>query len=488
MCNVNSPTRLAGILLGFVLGISSSERARAEEPYVLWAKTWEFRGYGSSAAVSPNGDLYVYAGRDLVRFDPAGRFLDRAQHEKVFFGGIAFDGIGNRYVTGSTRGDDLFELSQVHGLFVAKYGPEDDLLWVRGEQPSIWPDSGATGYAVGVDSDGNVIVGGSLRGRVTLGTSTFEAVYEQSPLLCKYNEMGQLLWAKLIDAHGTVERGAIDPSGNTVICGFLEAGVVDFDGTTLHPGSTGLAYGGDWFIARFKPDGVLDWVQLGYAKFIAVDKQGDIYASWGRPQLGTEGLAKFSPTGDLLWSKTFQGAWGGALALSSGGAPVFTGGFEKTAQFADVTLRTRGGYDFFVAMADPEGNIQWAVSGGGAGHDSGSTVSCDLHGNIYLTGDTSSQAGSFGDVPLVAIPGSSPHTLYAAKISLSPWLKIGAASGVSTLVWPTRATNYVLEASGTIDSGDWSPLNLTPVVTHTDQSVTVDRMAVAQFFRLRKAP
>lgn len=484
--------------------LASPRAARAEEPYVLWAKTWTAAWGPNAVALSPGGTFYVDADRNsfedkLFRFNSGGQIASTDAHEDFYLGDLVFDSAGNRYLTGTIETEGTFDTKAVQGFFVAKYGPDDERLWVRGQTPPLAPNVWASGQALAVDAQDNVVVGGSARGPTTFGSYYFGVTEGQRPVLCKYDPAGHLVWARRIEMatiggydDGGLNDLAVDASGNVVVCGFLEEGTASFEGTTVFPGSTGLSYNGDWFIAKYGPDGALKWVQLGYASSLTVDPQGNIYAGWVWGFDGKSGLAKLSPTGELLWSKTLPGVYmggRGSLARTPDGGVVFTGEFEGTAQFDTIRLRARSTLyqDFFVAKADAEGNFEWAMSGGGVEYDRGYTVHCDFGGNIFLTGVTRKNVASFGGHSLVPISSAAGlPTLFAAKLSPTPPLTIQAGSGRLTLAWPARATNYVLEATGVVPSPSWSPMTGTPTITGNDRSVTLEAVGGARFFRLRK--
>ncbi len=76
-------------------------------------------------------------------------------------------------------------------------------------------------------------------------------------------------------------------------------------------------------------------------------------------------LAKMDSKGNWLWAKH----WGSTadelgydLAQDSQGNLVFSGSLQGSLQLGPTTLKSRGGWDCFVAKLDPNGNPIWAVS------------------------------------------------------------------------------------------------------------------------------
>ena len=507
---VRPSTRVRRLLV-LALSLSFSAFSRAEEPYVLWASTaggLSFSG-GAGIAVAPSGELVVassvffasYLG-SIMRFDPRGSMVSSNTARGASLGGVTVDSSGALYLTGKIGTNGFFDFPTVQGFFTAKFSTNYTLLWVKSrEYQGQDEDYTSRGYdtrgtAIALDPQGNVIVGGSATGRITMGAPQFGQ--GPGPVLCKYDQDGNLLWARVIDHSpsssfgATINSLAVDLSGNIVICGYLSEGTTDFGGTTVFPGSTGHSQSaGDFYIARYKPNGDLDWVQLGYAMTIALDSHGDIYFSFSWATEGLTGIGKLSSEGALLWSKTFSNAqsfgYSQGIAVDAQDQPVFTGEFQDTATFDTVTLRARSATwsDFFVAKTDPQGNVQWAISGGGTEFDRGERVVCDSLGNVFVTASIRKDIGGFDGLTLV--PQSvSETTMVVAKLSQKPILSIGRSAQNISLSWPAKATNYILEAATSLPEVSWDPVTNNPTVGPTERSLQLPAMGNARFFRLRQ--
>ena len=342
-------------MLGFTLGLSMlgwlTSFAHGEEPYVLWATSGPVAWGAGASAVSPAGELYVYPAWNspigMVQFDQTGKLVGTVELPGMDLGGLAFDAHGNRYMTGSATATDALAASQPKGFFVSKHDPNGKLVWLRdaGElEPSV-----TSGTVIVVDPQGSVYVGGRIGGPATEGE--YASGDNDGMILQKYGKDGQLLWKCRFVHHNsgrwygaTIRDLSVDPTGHVVICGFLSPGTTDFGSETLYPDSTGHSYDGDWFLARFKPDGNLEWVRLGYAKSVATDHSGNIYAAFGWAKDGTGGLVKLNPSGEVIWSRDFSPAYlasSGGIAMDRNDEPVFTGEFEGTMKLDKVTLRAR---------------------------------------------------------------------------------------------------------------------------------------------------
>jgi len=177
----------------------------------------------------------------------------------------------------------------------------------------------------------------------------------------------------------------------------------------------------------------------------------------------------------------------GPIALDEQEQPVFTGGFEGTVQLGANALRSRGSFDFFVAKADVDGNVLWAIAGGGPWGDHPSRLASDSAGNVLLVAGISSGTGSFDGISIVPSPPEASDITVVARLSERPPVKMARSAGGVQLSWPAKATNYVLEAATNLTPGSaWNPVTNAPAVTATNRSVQLPLTGPAKFFRLRK--
>jgi hypothetical protein len=112
-------------------------------------------------------------------------------------------------------------------------------------------------------------------------------------------------------------------------------------------------------------------------------------------------LAKYSPTGTILWVKSAGGAdttagWG--VATDGAGNVYVTGYFKGTATFGSTTLPNAGQSDIFVAKYDADGNSLWAKSAGGSGIDRARGIATDGSGNVIVGGRFQGSATFGGNV------------------------------------------------------------------------------------------
>jgi PKD repeat protein len=196
------------------------------------------------------------------------------------------------------------------------------------------------------------------------------------------------LWGRRLGAStgDTVEAVAADASGNVVAVGAFR-GSVDFGGTSVTS-----AGGADWFVA------------------------------------------KYAPTGTLLWVKRMGGTTDDAamhLAIAANGDVVVTGRFSGTASFGGSPLVASGSVDIALARyGGADGAHQWSRRFGGAYDDGGAAVAIDASGAIVLTGYFRGVA-DFGTGPL-RVPFDSDLDVFVAKFAAngtSLWSKNFVNSG-----------------------------------------------------------
>ena len=180
-------------------------------------------------------------------------------------------------------------------------------------------------------------------------------------------------WARAIGSPNSDASYAIavDASGNIVVGGVYR-GTVNFGGT-----SKTSAGGADWYVA------------------------------------------KYSPTGTLLWVNSLGGAGEDALdavAVAPNGDVVVSGRFAGTASFGGATpLVSNGTSDMAVAKyAAANGAHLWSKRFGGAWDDAPSGLAVDTAANVYVTGYFRGTI-DFGGGPL-SVPFTTDLDVFIAKL------------------------------------------------------------------------
>jgi hypothetical protein len=377
---------------------------------------------------------------------------------------IAIDSQGNQYVTGTFEstvsfGSHILTSNGNYDIFVAKLDPDGNWLWVV-QAGGTGPDWGG---GVAVDGAGNAYVTGSYRGTVSFGSYTLTAYVNYNDMfVAKLNTNGTWLWA-VSAGGGFYDQGnkiAVDGWGNAYMAVQSDSETITFGSCTL----TRFGPGTDIYVAKLDPYGNWLWaVQAGgtaddIGNDIAVDGEGNPWvtgkfrgtATFGSQTLTVSGhndvfVAKLNTNGNWLWAVQAGGTAddiGHGIALDGSGNAWVTGIFCLAASFGSHTLTTNSGGDIFVAKLDPSGNWLWAAQAGGTVGDRGYGIALDGSGNAYVTGYFNRTA-SFGSHSL-SVSGYDSD-IFVAKLDPSGnWLWAVRAGGTK----PDEGYCIALDGSG----------------------------------------
>jgi hypothetical protein len=117
---------------------------------------------------------------------------------------------------------------------------------------------------------------------------------------------------------------------------------------------------------------------------------------------------------------------GSSISMDSQGNLYVIGGYYNTASFGSHTLTSNGYADIFVAKLDPDCNWLWAVRAGGSDVDYGISIAMDPAGNFFLTGYFTGTA-SFGTHTLTS---NGYSDIFVAKLDPDGnWLWAVSAGG-----------------------------------------------------------
>ena len=206
----------------------------------------------------------------------------------------------------------------------------------------------------------------------------------------------------------------VDTRGNRYVTGGFSL-TAKFGNKTL-----ASAGGTDIFLAKFGPSGELRWlIQAGGAgddvgNDIALDREQNIYLagsftdsatfpSVNGPAKTVTGaaetifLAKYDPSGKLVWVQTGTGSFGGqneafGVAVDPAAGTVFITGRaqgDDTFSSSDGTQHTVpgvGDWHMFLTKYDSDGNFQWGQTNEATVNTVPHEVAVDARGNAYVTG------------------------------------------------------------------------------------------------------
>ena len=147
-------------------------------------------------------------------------------------------------------------------------------------------------------------------------------------------------------------------------------------------------------------------------------------------------VAKYDPTGGLIWAKTAGGPildQGYDIATDPTGnsyvvGAIQTNGIYPTVTFDAITLTGHGDYDWFIAKYDANGSVVWAKNGGGTGGDIAYGVALDNSEGVYVAGFFSGTMTVDG----VTVTSAGLYDIFVAKYDSDGtllWLKRAGGTG-----------------------------------------------------------
>ncbi|RDC64627.1 SBBP repeat-containing protein [Adhaeribacter pallidiroseus] len=302
----------------------------------------------------------------------------------------------------------LFTLITLLWLYLqgsAVFGQEWQWVKKAGGKGTDWVTS------IGVDAAGNSYITGAFEDTIHFGdlilknrvNDIYKIYYDI--FLTKYDTDGQEVWTRQAGG-GNSEWGraiAVDPAGNSYLTGSLEGKAV-FGNINLPDKGFGT------YLAKYDTNGKVLWATntsstLAEGYGIAVDNQGNSYVTgWFQERIAFGSiiltgpeliekpfLAKYNPSGEVVWAKTFSGEGIGLsndVAVDAQGNSYITGYFDGKVSFGTKPLQAIGNSDAFLVKYDPSGNVIWArqASTSSGPYAMGEAIALDKTGNCYLTG------------------------------------------------------------------------------------------------------
>lgn len=360
----------------------------------------------------------------------------------AFWGGIAQDeanavtqdSAGNVYTVGVFAQTTDFDpgpgtaaMTAAGGrdVFIQKLDVNGNFLWAQRFGCSGWFNDG---NSVALDAGGNVYVVGDFGGMCdfdpTAGVTTLAST-SASTFIVKLDANGAFVWAETFAGTGLNAGSSVqvDASSNVVVAG-LFSGTVDFDpGVAVSSKTT--AGGFDGFVTKLSPSGSLLWVR-----------------TFGGPSDELIRSVRVDPVGGV----TVSGWFSGTADLDPGAAVA--------------AFTSAGGTDAFVARLDAAGAFAWAEQFGGSADDRALGLSVDGSANVYVTGgflgvaDFDPGAGT----TLLTSAGSSDVFLVkltptGALMAVRQFGSSGDDAGITVSVGPAGDISVGGSFSGTVDFG-----------------------------------
>jgi len=198
---------------------------------------------------------------------------------------VAVDRGGNCYAGGyfadmATFGDTMVSGSGGSDVFLAKYDSNGNLLWIR----TAGGRSDDYCYGVALDGNGNCYLTGSFQDTAVFGNALITSAGAPDVFVAKYDSAGNFQWVR--GAGGSYkDQGSgisVSQSGDVFVAGTF-AGSATFGPTTLtNSGFLGIE---DIFLAKYDTDGNLSWVRKAggdgsdFANGVVVDRAGNCFVT-----------------------------------------------------------------------------------------------------------------------------------------------------------------------------------------------------------------
>lgn len=392
--------------------------------------TGSFAHHNFGGNVTFDGTTFnTFGGRDIfiVKYDPNGTFLWARQAggtatvsaDQDNGLGIATDSFGNSIITGrykstATFGSTTLANAGRSDIFVAKYDPNGNLLWVTRAGGS-GPD---TGRDVAIDVSDNIIITGSFEGTADFQGTTLTSAGRSDIFIAKYNSSGSLIWVTQAGGTGSDIGGGIDvnSSGHSFATGLFE------DTATF--GSTSLmsAGGSDIFVAEYDANGNALWARRAgsgntdqdFGRGIALDDVGNSFITGNYT-----GIADFG-------SNTITSSGSVEIFIAKLGLlnqpPVADAGDDQTVECADpagtpITLDGTG-------SSDPDDDsliFTWTgpfPEGGGTINGSTPMVTLPLGMHIITLTVDDGNGGTDTDEVIITVEDTTPPEITAALVPI----------------------------------------------------------------------
>jgi len=203
---------------------------------------------------------------------------------------VAADDSGNVYITGTfcqtvdfdPSGGDPHTSNGSYDVFLGKFDSSGNFIWAR-----TWGGWGSDkGYGIAVDGSGNVYVTGSFEGKIDFDPDDVNEDPRTSEgsldvFLSKFDSWGNFEWARTWGGpepdcgHGV----ATDDSGSVFVTGVFE-GTVDFDPGGGDPHTSGGPYY-DAFLSKSDSSGAFEWARTwgGWAGDEGVGVATDVFGN-----------------------------------------------------------------------------------------------------------------------------------------------------------------------------------------------------------------
>jgi hypothetical protein len=338
-------------------------------------------GYGHFYNLLSLGDTILYGSGQTVfvmKMDLDGNVIwarTGGGLGRDFAFGITYDEIGNIYISGSNENEATFGSTSIPpGGFLAKYGTDGDLVWVKNKfrnfnlYPSNpdFPFTEAPPFNI-LYSNRKLLINGNISNdTIIIDTITIiKTSGYVSSYLASFDTSGNIEWIRR--AGGPEGRCGgqftVDSSGDIFITGmFTKTGIFGNDTLT----NTVAFY--DCFLAKYTSDGGLIWAKQlnsnssAQGRGVSSNGNGDIYLAGffdGKACFGSDTLisgswsdmflARYSSEGNCQGVRQYSFGMINDFTIDQAGNIFLAGNFQNSLTIGPNTFTSYGDDDVFVA-------------------------------------------------------------------------------------------------------------------------------------------
>lgn len=338
---------------------------------------------------------------------------------------FAVDDTGNIYMGANIRGNTDFDPDTGTAMFysstyfeavIVKFSPNGQFLWGKQINGSV----GSNVNQIELDEQNNLHIMGRFNGNIDFSTATGMISLSSSgnvdSYFAKLDPSGNTIWAHKIGGfyNDFINKIAVSDDGTIYVAGSFNSSC-DFDPS---PNTYNLSSSGknDIFLAKYSPSGSLIWAhKAGSSEHdngssVNVDPDGNVvlFATFnhtvdfrlgsGSFNLTSQGIsdiavAKYTPSGNLMWVKQFGNAdydWVTGSDIGPNGAIYFCGYFSDSLDLdpsSAVNLAiSKGQYDGYLNKLDENGNYVWGKRFGGTSYDYCFFLSIPTINDVFVSG------------------------------------------------------------------------------------------------------
>ncbi len=287
--------------------------------------------------------------------------------------------------------------------------------WAYSSGGGGWDDVKSTHLG----NDNGTVMTGMFSNTAIFGATTLTSTAYQDAFVAKYDQQGNVLWAKAISGNEQDwgYKVTTDNNNNVYVTGYFQSTALYF--TPTDSIVKNVQSSRNVFLAKYNSNGVFQWAKLGSggatngfmtSRSVVVDNQNNIIISGDynkQIQFGASTLpmtnstnifmVKFDPTGNVIWTKAGVSnslCWFTDLATDATNNIYATGKISTAITFGATTITNYLGDDMVVGKFDASGNLLWMDVVGKSisatttanNFDCGSSIKVDGSGNIFVGG------------------------------------------------------------------------------------------------------